>query len=102
MCCLKNEQDTYEYLNSRLPSVGDYVTTPGGMKGEVQSINVLRQLVKVVVTLDNDEKEIREYPAAELKFKPRRKKKDVRLSKEEMKELKALEEKNGASKLDDN
>ena len=62
----------------------------------------IRQLVKVVVTLDNDEKEIREYPAAELKFKPRRKKKDVRLSKEEMKELKALEEKNGASKLDDN
>ena len=42
------------------------------------------------------------YPAAELRFKPRRKKKDVRLSKEEMKELKALEEKNGASKLDDN
>ena len=61
----------------------------------------LRQLVKVVVTLDNDEKEIREYPAAELRFKPRRKKKDVRLSKEEMKELKALEEKNGASKLND-
>ena len=61
----------------------------------------IRQLVKVVVTLDNDEKEIREYPAAELRFKPRRKKKDVRLSKEEMKELKALEEKNGASKLND-
>ena len=75
---------------------------PEGLRGDVQSVNVLRQLVKVVVTLDNDEKEIREYPAAELKFKPRRKKKDVRLSKEEMKELKALEEKNGASKLDDN
>ena len=102
MCCLKNEQETYEYLNSRLPSVGDSVITPTGMHGEVSGVNVLRQLVKVVVTLDNDEKEIREYPAAELKFKPRRKKKDVRLSKEEMKELKALEEKNGASKLDDN
>ena len=102
MCCLKNEQETYEYLNSRLPLVGDSVITPTGMHGEVSGVNVLRQLVKVVVTLDNDEKEIREYPAAELKFKPRRKKKDVRLSKEEMKELKALEEKNGASKLDDN
>ena len=45
--------------------------------------------------------EVTIYPAAELKFKPRRKKKDVRLSKEEMKELKALEEKNGASKLND-
>ena len=102
MCCLTNEEETYEELNSHLPANGDHVTTPEGLRGDVQSVNVLRQLVKVVVTLDNDEKEIREYPAAELKLKPRRKKKDVRLSKEEMKELKALEEKNGASKLDDN
>jgi len=102
MCCLTNEEETYEELNSHLPANGDHVTTPEGLRGDVQSVNVLRQLVKVVVTLDNDEKEIREYPVAELKFKPRRKKKDVRLSKEEMKELKALEEKNGASKLDDN
>ena len=102
MCCLTNEEETYEELNSHLPANGDHVTTPEGLRGDVQSVNVLRQLVKVVVTLDNDEKEIREYLAAELKFKPRRKKKDVRLSKEEMKELKALEEKNGASKLDDN
>ena len=102
MCCLTNEEETYEELNSHLPANGDHVTTPEGLRGDVQSVNVLRQLVKVVVTLDNDEKEIREYPAAEQKYKPRRKKKDVRLSKEEMKELKALEEKNGASKLDDN
>ena len=101
MCCLTNEEETYEELNSHLPANGDHVTTPEGLRGDVQSVNVLRQLVKVVVTLDNDEKEIREYSAAELKFKPRRKKKDVRLSKEEMKELKALEEKNGASKLND-
>ena len=65
-------------------------------------MNVLRQLVKVIVTLDNDEKEIREYKATDLRFKPRRKKKDVKLTKEEMAELRALEEKNGASKLDDN
>lgn len=101
MCCLTNEEETYEELNSHLPANGDHVTTPEGLRGDVQSVNVLRQLVKVVVTLDNDEKEIREYPATELRFKPRRKKKDIRLSKEEMKELKALEEKNGASKLND-
>ena len=101
MCCLTNEEETYEELNSRLPSGGDHVTTPDGLKGDVQSVNVLRQLVKVIVTLDNDEKEIREYKARELKFKPRRKKKDMRLSREEMAELKALEEKNAASKLDD-
>ena len=101
MCCLTNEEETYEELNSRLPSNGDRVTTPDGLKGEVQSVNVLRQLVKVIVTLDNDEKEIREYKAKELRFKSRRRKKDMRLSREEVAELKALEERNAASKLDD-
>ena len=100
MCCLTNEQETYEKLNSRLPSTGDTVTTPEGLRGEVQSLSVLRQLVKVVVTLENDEKEIREYKASELKFKSRRKKNDMRLSKEEMKELVALEKNEGGSKLD--
>ena len=100
MCCLTNEQETYEKINSRLPSTGDTVTTPEGLRGEVQSLSVLRQLVKVVVTLENDEKEIREYKASELKFKSRRKKNDMRLSKEEMKELVALEKNEGASKLD--
>ncbi|XCP85408.1 stage 0 sporulation family protein [Roseburia hominis] len=102
MCCLTNEEETYEELNSHLPSVGDTVTTPEGLKGEVQSLSVLRQQVKVVVTLDNDEKEIREYKAGELKFRPRRRKNDVKLSKQEMKELAALEKGEGASKLDDN
>lgn len=101
MCCLTNEEETYEELNNNLPSVGESVTTPEGLKGEVQSLSVLRQLVRVIVTLDNDEKEIREYPAADLKFKPRRRKKDVKLSKQEMKELAALEKGEGASKLDD-
>ena len=102
MCCLTNEEETYEELNSRLPSVGDTVTTCEGLRGEVQSLSVLRQQVKVIVNLENDEKEIREYKVAELKFKPRRRKNDVKLSKQEMKELAALEKGEGASKLDDN
>lgn len=73
MCCLKNEQETYEYLNRKLPGVGDIVTLPDGMKGEVSGVNVLRQLVKVLVDVD-DEKEMREYPVEELKFKPKHKK----------------------------
>lgn len=101
MCCLTNEEETYEALNSKLPSVGDYVTTPEKLKGEVHSTNVLRQTVKVIVDVDGDEKEIREYKVEELRFKPRRRKKDQKLSKEEMKQLKKLEEKNGASKLND-
>ena len=99
--CLTNEEETYEELNRQLPGVGDHVTTPEGLHGEVQAVHVLRQIVKVIVTLDNDEKEIREYPAGELRFKSRKKKKDAKLSKEEFAQLKALEEKNGASKLND-
>lgn len=99
MCCLTNEEETYELLNSQLPSVGDTVTTKDGLTGVVNSLSVLRKRVKVVVNLENDEKEIREYQADELKFKPRRKKKKI--SKEEMKKLAALEKEEGASKLDD-
>ena len=104
MCCLKNEEKTYEYLNSRLPAVGDSVSTDDGLKGEVQSVNVLRQLVKVVVDLD-DEKEIREYEVGQLKFKPKRRKEKSLANKQEEKELKkleAMEKKEGKSKLDDN
>ena len=70
MCCLKNEQETYEYLNRKLPHVGDYVTTDDGQKGEVHSVNVLRQLVKVVIET-GDEKEIQEYKVEQLRFKKR-------------------------------
>lgn len=90
MCCLKNEQETYEYLNSRLPSVGDTVTTPEGIRGEVSAVNVLRQLVKVIVDT-GDEKELRDYLVKDLKFHPRRRK-DVKLTEEELKELEGLED----------
>ena len=101
MCCLKNEEDTYEYLNSRLPGIGDRVIADDGLKGEVQSVNVLRQLVKVLVDVQ-DEKELREYKVEQLKFKPRRKKEKLNLNDKELKELKALEKDEGKSKLDDN
>ena len=99
MCCLTNEEETYEVLNSQLPSVGDTVTTKDGLTGVVHSLSVLRRQVKVVVNLEDDEKEIREYQADDLKFKPRRKKQKV--SKEEMKKLAALEKEEGAPKLND-
>ena len=105
MCCLKNEQDTYEYLNSQLPSEGDRVTTPEGLTGEVHSVSVLRQLVKVIVVVGKDEaKEIREYKASELKFKPARRRNHYKndLSDAEIKALEELERKEGKSKLDDN
>ena len=100
MCCLKNEEETYEYLNSRLPNVGDYVTTDDGLKGEVSSVSVLRQMVKVLVEVD-DEKEIRDYSVDQLKFKPKRRRDHVKLTAQELKELSALEDKGGKSKIDD-
>lgn len=96
MCCLKNEQETYEYLNSRLPLVGDSVITPTGMHGEVSGVNVLRQLVKVVVD-NGEEKELQEYAVDDLKFTPRRRR-DVRVTDEEMKELEGLEDKEARRK----
>ncbi len=91
MCCLKHEEDTYEELNRKLPGIGDYVTCEDGAKGEVQSVNVLRQLVKVLVDV-NDEKEIREYEVSKLRFKRKHGRKEkMELSKEEMKELAQLE-----------
>ena len=125
MCCLQNEAQVYEELNRKLPRVGDIVTTPEGLKGEVRETNVLKQLVKAVVEID-DEKELREYSVSELKFKPRHRKekddngkgdkggkkgknkdKQGKKSNEELKEeqeleeLERLEQKDGRSKLDD-
>ena len=90
MCCLKNEQETYEELNKKLPGLGDTVTTPDGLTGTVR--------VKVIVEI-NDEKEIQEFPVDDLKFRPRKKK--VKVSEKELKELGNLEDKKGDSKLND-
>lgn len=100
MCCLKNEEDTYEELNLKLPNVGDYVTTDEGLRGEVASVSVLRQNVRVIVEV-NDEKEIREYKVDRLKFKPKRRRENFNVSDEELKELEALERQEGKSKFDD-
>ena len=101
MCCLKHEADTYEYLNSNLPDVGDFVKTFDGMKGEVASVNVLRQTVKLLVDI-NDEKDLKEYKIEEHKYKPHKKKDKIKLSEEEMKALAELEKNEEKSKLDDN
>ena len=95
MCCLKNEQETYEELNKNLPGTGDTVTLPDGLQGTVHSVNVLRQRVKVIVEV-NDEKEIQEFSVNELKFRPRKKK--AKAFEREGKETKESEQKEGDSK----
>ncbi|MBQ8319137.1 MAG: stage 0 sporulation family protein [Lachnospiraceae bacterium] len=103
MCCLKHEQDTYEYLNDRLPNVGDIVKTADGRRGEVKSVNVLRQKVMLVFTLEDDSKEQEEFPISDLRFKPKKRRNDDRdkISDAELKKLEALERQEGKSKLDD-
>jgi len=102
MCCLKNEEEAYEELNKSLPSTGDFVTTPDNLKGVVSAVNILKQRVKVIVELPNDEKEVRDYAASEIKFKSRKKAKQSENDKE-IKELRELEhkDKRERSALDD-
>ena len=100
MCCLKNEEEAYEEANSKLPNLGDFVTTNDGLKGEVQSVNVLKQIVRVIVTLENDEKEARDYKVDDLRFKPRKKKEKIAID-DELRALELLEKKEGKSLLDD-
>jgi len=101
MCCLKHEEETYEELNRKLPNIGDFVTTENGLKGEVSSVNVLRQLVKVIVD-KGDEKEIQEFKTEQLRFKRKFKKDSLEVADSALKELEQLEKKEGMSKLDDN
>lgn len=100
MCCLHYEDEAYKELNKNLPGTGDIVTTADGLKGEVASTNVLKQLVKVVVELDNEEKEIREYKAADLRIKLRKQKKNKKDDEESMDDLKELEKLSGEDKDD--
>ena len=100
MCCLKNEEAAYEYLNSTLPDVGDMVETVEGFKGEVSSVSALKQLVKIIVENESGVKEIKEYKAVDLKFKPKKKKQDKEIESSEIKALEALERAERKAHLD--
>lgn len=91
MCCLKNEEEIYEELNRKLPGVGDTVTTDDDLRGEVHSVNVLRQLVKVLVDV-GDEKELKEYHVDQLSFRKKNHNKEKQeFIPEELAELEMLE-----------
>lgn len=91
MCCLKNEEEIYEELNRKLPNVGDTVTTDDDLQGEVHSVNVLRQRIKVLIET-GDEKELKEYHVDQLTFKKKYNNKDKSdLTPEELAELEKLE-----------
>ncbi|MBO4396665.1 MAG: stage 0 sporulation family protein [Eubacterium sp.] len=102
MCCLKNEEAAYEELNSHLPNVGERVTTSDGLTGEVQSVSVLKQRVRVIVELEGDEKDVRDYDVHELKFKHRGPREKIRNKHDkEIEKLEKMDQKEGGSKLNE-
>ncbi|HAK58215.1 MAG TPA: stage 0 sporulation protein [Lachnospiraceae bacterium] len=102
MCCLKNEELAYEELNSHLPNVGERVRTPEGLKGEVASVGVLKQRVRVIVDMDNDEREIREYDVKELSFKHRGPREQIKDKHDkEIEKLEQMDRDERKSKLDE-
>ncbi len=108
MCCLKNEEEVYEELNRKMPGIGDFCVAKDGLSGEVSSVNILRQTLKILVNVD-DEKEVHEYKLEEIEsIKKKQKKKNKKKNSQEeadMKELEKLEKiekREGKSKLGDN
>ena len=73
MCCLKNEVETYEELNKNLPRQGDEVEGNDGLTGIVESVNVLRQTIRILVDV-NDEKELHEYGVGDFVITRRKRK----------------------------
>ena len=92
MCCLKYEQEVYEDKLKHLPKIGAIVKTEDG-EGVVDSIETLKEIVKVKLKDDNDETYFKKYSAKDLQI--------IKNSstevmddeeKENMEELKKLEE----------
>ena len=77
MCCLKNEEETYEDLNRNLPGIGDEVRGADGFVGEVESVSVLRQRIRILCDVD-DEKELHEYGVGEFEILRKRRRGDRR------------------------
>lgn len=61
MCCLKYEQEAYEYARSIVPRIGSIVDTAEG-KGEVVSNNMLKEQVRVMLEIqENNLRVIKDY-----------------------------------------
>ena len=67
MCCLKYEQNVYEDKLKHLPKIGATVQTDEG-EGIVDSIETLRESVKVKLKDDNGEAYYKKYNASDLKI----------------------------------
>ena len=68
MCCLKYEQDGYEYMRKQMPKVGREAGTPEGLTGTVIENNVISKRTKVKLMLPDGTIDVREYPFRELTY----------------------------------
>ena len=75
MCCLKNEEETYEFLNTRMPKLGAAATTADGRTGKVIELNGLRQRVRVLFEEDGS-KESENLSVDEQSFTPRKRREE--------------------------
>ena len=93
MCCLKYEQEVYEDKLSHLPKLGAIVQTDEG-EGVVDSIETLKEIVKVKLKDDNDETYYKKYNASDLKIIKNISSEEVvdEEEKENLEELQKLEE----------
>ncbi len=89
MCCLKYEQDVYEDKLKRLPKIGSTVKTADG-KGVIDSVETLKEIVRVKFKDEDDSYFYKKYPASEVKILKSASYENV--DEEERKNLKELQE----------
>ena len=65
MCCLKYEEETYEHMRNRMPSVGSEVNTPDG-PGTIFENMLLTERCRVKITLPDGTPDLREYQLNDL------------------------------------
>ena len=86
MCCLKNEQSTYEALFKNAPGIGSLVETPDG-KGVVSAVSILKGIITVAVDRET-EKELHDYKIKDVKvLKRSNNKTEEKVNMEELKQL---------------
>ena len=91
MCCLSYEQLAYEEKIKKVPKVGSLVSTPLG-EGTVVSSNILKEKVQVKLTGQNDTVNLEQFDAKDVKLVKAIESNTNEVTKEEIEELKNLED----------
>jgi len=89
MCCLKYEQEAYEEKLDRMPKIGAIVKTGDG-EGTVDSIETLKEIVRVKLEDKEDGYYFKKYKASDIKIIKNIEKEEM--NEEEKANLKELEE----------